>query len=231
MSRLLAAGLVLFLSFPSPAADFDAAKLAKIDDAVAAAIRRNETPGAVVLVVHGDKTVFRKAYGLKAKVPADEPMSADTIFDMASLTKPMATATSVWILIEQGKLKLDDTVAKHWPAFAANGKATVTVEQCLIHTTGLTADNSIKGYTGTREEMLARVAALPLEAPAGTRFKYSDVGFITLGHLVERISGMPLDEFAAKNVFGPLKMADTMYKPSDKLKPRVAPTGPREKKV
>jgi uncharacterized protein YbbC (DUF1343 family)/CubicO group peptidase (beta-lactamase class C family) len=230
MPRIAALAVVCF-AVPVFAADVDPAKLAKIDSAVEASIKKGDTPGAVVLVVHDDKTVFRKAYGLKAKVPADEPMTVDTVFDMASLTKPVATATSLWVLIEQGKLALDDKVAKHWPAFAANGKADVTVEQCLLHTSGLIPDNNLKDYTGTRDEMLARIAALPLVTPAGTQFKYSDVGFITLGYLVERISGMPLDQFAAKNVFTPLKMADSMFNPGERLKSRVAPTGPRNGKV
>ncbi|HEY2787586.1 MAG TPA: exo-beta-N-acetylmuramidase NamZ domain-containing protein [Fimbriiglobus sp.] len=231
MSRLIAAVFAAAVVVPAVAADIDPGRLAKIDAAVAAAIKRNDCPGAVVLIVHDDKTVFRKAYGLKAKVPAEVPMTADTLFDMASCTKPVATATSLWILIERGKLKLDDKVAKHWPAFAANGKQDVTVEQCLLHVAGLTPDNSLKDYTGTRAEMLQRVADLPLQSPPGTRFRYSDVGYITLGYLVERISGMPLDQFAAKNVFTPLKMSDTTFNPGKELWPRVAPTGKRDGKI
>lgn len=203
--------------------------LGKIDAAVEAALQRHDCPGAVVVVVQADAVVFRKTYGLRAQ--PDVSMTPDTVFDMASLTKPVATATSVWLLIERGHLNLSDPVAKHWPAFAANGKANVTVEQCLLHTTGLTADNSIKDYVGTHDEMLARVAALKLEAPAGTRFQYSDVGFIVLGELVRRIGGVPVNEFAKKNVFDPLKMADTGYNPTDSLKSRIAPTGMRDGKT
>ncbi len=231
MIRLFASFVAVAIVFPTFAGEIDQAKLAKIDAAVAAAIKKNECPGAVVLVVHDDAVVFRKAYGLKAKSPAEVPITVDTLFDLASCTKPVATATSLWILIEQGKLKLDDKVSKHWPAFAANRKQDVTVEQCLMHTTGLTPDNDIKDYVGTRDEMLKRVAALPLQSPPGTRFRYSDVGFITLGYLVERISGMPLDQFAAKHIFTPLKMTDTTYNPGEKLKARVAPTGKREGRI
>jgi uncharacterized protein YbbC (DUF1343 family) len=214
-------------SFADP---LDRARLNRIDAAVEATIRRNGCPGAVVLVVHDDKVVFRKAYGQRAKQPKAVPMTVDTVFDMASVTKPVATATSVMILLEQGKLRPSDKVAKYWPEFAANGKEDVTIEQCLLHITGLTADNSIKDYTGSREEMLKRVAGLKLEAPPGTRFRYSDVGFIVLGELVARISGTPLDEFAQKNIFTPLKMTDAGYRPSDELKKRVAPTSTRNGK-
>ena len=205
-----------------------ASKLGRIDAAVEAAMAKGDCPGAVVVVVHDDKVIFRKAYGQRAKVPTPEAMTADSIFDMASLTKPIATATSIHVLIERGKLNLSDPVAKHWPEFGANGKDGITVEMCLLHTTGLTADNSINDYADGRATALAKVAALKPEVPPGTRFRYSDVGFIVLGELVGRVSGKPLDEFAKENVFAPLKMKDTGYRPADALKPRVAPTGKRD---
>ena len=221
--------LLAFLSLPlaSPAADIDREKLTKIDGAVEAALKRNDCPGAVVLVVYGDDVVFRKAYGSRHVVPEKVPMTADAIFDMASLTKPMATGTSIMLLAEQGKLAFSDPVAKHWPAFAANGKDGVTIEHCLLHVSGLTADNAVADYADGREKAMARIAALKLEVPPGTRFKYSDVGFIVLGELVEKIGGKPVDQFAAKHVFEPLKMKDTTYKLGWHQLPRVAPTGKR----
>ena len=209
------------------AADIDKARLADIDTAAAAAIKRGEVPGAVVVVVHADAVVYRKAFGSRAVKPREVPMTVDTAFDMASLTKPVATGTSVMLLIQQGKLKPEDLVSKHWPEFAANGKDKVTVGHLLLHTSGLTADNAIADYADGRAKALDRIANLKLEAPAGTRFKYSDVGFIVLGVLVEKLSGTPLDQFAKKNVFEPLKMADTGYSPAGDLKKRVAPTGLR----
>lgn len=227
--RFLSTVLAAFIGSSLIAADADSSRLARIDAAAAAAIAKGDVPGAVVVVVHDDAVVFRKAYGLRAKSPSEEAMTLDTIFDMASITKPVATATSIHILIEEGKLRPSDKVAKHWPEFAVNGKQDVTVEQCLLHTTGLTADNSINDYKDGRAAALKNVAALKLEAPAGTRFRYSDVGFIVLGELVHRISGMPLEEFAAKRIFEPLKMTDASYLP--KSKDRVAPTGLREKEI
>ena len=135
----------------------------------------------MVLVVHADKVVYRQAFGSRAVKPEKVPMTPDAVFDLASLTKPLATAASVMTLIEAGKLKPADRVAQHWPAFAANGKGDVTVEQCLLHTTGLTADNAIGDYAGGRAKAFDRIADLRLEAPPGSRFRYSDVGFLVLG--------------------------------------------------
>jgi CubicO group peptidase (beta-lactamase class C family) len=216
-------GLLLFLATPLAAAD----RFAPIDEAVTAAITRGDCPGAVVLVVHKDAVVFRKAYGHRALQPAKVAMTPDTVFDMASLTKPVATATSVFVLVEQGKLKLSEKVATYWPEFAANGKEGVTLEHLMVHTSGLTADNALADYKDGKAEALKRVAGLKLEAEPGTRFKYSDVGFITLGELVERVSGQPVNEFAKKHVFEPLGMTDTGYLPPAKLHERTAPTGQR----
>ena len=198
------------------AADVDTSKLAEIDTAVEAALKRGDCPGAVVVIVHDDKIVYRKAFGKRAVKPEDVAMTLDTVFDMASLTKPVATGTSVMLLLQQGKLKPDDLVSKHWPEFAASGKEKVTVEHLLLHTSGLTADNAATDFADGRAKAFDRIAALKLEAPLGTRFKYSDVGFIVLGELVDRISGMPVDKFASKHVFAPLKTLDTTFTPARK---------------
>lgn len=227
MSRTLL--LVLFaMTAPGLAADIDKDRLGRIDAAVEAAIQRGDCPGVVVVVVHDDAVVYRKAFG---KRDGEAAMTADTLFDMASITKPVATATSVMVLIEQGKLRLSDKVAKHWPEFAANGKGDVTVEQCLLHTTGLTADNAITDYGLGRAKAFENIANLKLEVPAGTRFKYSDVGFLVLGELVARVSKMPLEEFARKNVFDPLRMTSAGYSPTATLRKTAAPTGKRDGKL
>ncbi len=214
----------LLIAAPVFADGLDRERLARIDAAVEAAIKLGDCPGAVVLVVHGDEVVYRKAFGTR---DGSTPMTLDTVFDLASITKPVATATSVMVLIEQGKLRLSDKVAKHWPAFAANGKQDVTIEQCLLHTAGLTADNAIADFVDGKQKAFANIAALKLETPAGTRFRYSDVGFLVLGELVERLGGMPLNVFARKHVFDPLKMGDSGYLPAEELKKRCAPTGKR----
>jgi CubicO group peptidase (beta-lactamase class C family) len=182
-----------------------------IDAAVEKSIAAGDMPGCVVLVLHKDEVKYRKAFGLRAKQPVEDKMTPDTIFDLASLTKPIATATSIWILIEQGKLKLDDPVAKHWPEFGANGKDKVTIEHLLLHTSGLIADNPLADYADGKQKAFERIAALKLEAPAGSRFKYSDVGFIVLGHLMERLSKDELNDFAAAHIFTPLRMNHTQF--------------------
>ncbi len=222
---------VLFCGQSAFSADLDKTKLKEIDTAVEAAIKRGECPGAVVVVVSADAVAYRKAFGNRAVKPDTVAMTPDVVFDMASLTKPVATGTSIMLLIQQGKLKPEDLVSKHWPEFGANGKDKVTVEHLLLHTSGLTADNAIADYADGRVKAMERIAGLKLEAPAGTRFKYSDVGFIVLGELVEKLGGMPVDKFAKKHVFDPLKMADTGYTPTDAIKKRVAPTGLRDSKI
>lgn len=201
-----------------------------VDQAVTAAVGRGDCPGAVVLIVHQDEVVYRKAFGHRAVQPDKVPMTADTVFDLASLTKPVATGTAVMHLIERGELAIDDPVSQHWPAFAANGKDKVTVGHLLLHTSGLTADNPLADYADGRPKALERIAGLKLEAPAGTRFRYSDVGFIVLGELVERVGGRPLDEYAREHVFKPLGMTDTGFQPAGDVLKRAAPTGRREEK-
>ncbi|PYQ64501.1 MAG: hypothetical protein DMF54_14165, partial [Acidobacteria bacterium] len=191
------------------------AGLSQIDGAVEEAIGRGELPGAVVLVGRGDRILFRKAYGSRTVLPVREPMTLDTVFDVASLTKPVATATSVMILVERGSVALADPVVKYLSEFGAGGgdRERVTVGELLTHRAGLAADDPIELYTGTKEEIFSRKYRLPLESPAGARFRYSDAGYEVLGELVGKVAGMPLDEFAEKNVFEPLGMTDTHFRP------------------
>jgi CubicO group peptidase (beta-lactamase class C family) len=230
MLRLAMLALIAF-SPTATAADINKDEIAKIDAVVESSLKSKGCPGAVVLVVHDDRVVFRKAYGSRALKPEPAVMTVDTIFDMASLTKPVATGSSIMLLIEQGKLKPEDLVSKHWPAFAANGKDKVTIAHLLLHTSGLIADNPVADYADGRVKAFERIANLKLLDPPGTRFRYSDVNFIVLGELVERLSGTPVDRFAKKHVFEPLKMVDTGFNPIDALKKRIAPTGLRDGKT
>jgi CubicO group peptidase (beta-lactamase class C family) len=206
----------------------DPARLARIDEAVKAALDHNDLTGCVILVLHRDRVVYRKAFGNRAVLPQAEEMTSDTVFDLASLTKPIATAASIMILVERGKLNLSDRVAKHWPAFGANGKDKITVEQLLLHTSGLVADNDVIDYANGREKALERIAQLPPASDPGAKFVYSDVGYIVLGELVERISGKPLDEFTAANIYKPLGMKETTFRPTRDLRDRAAPTQKRD---
>jgi SSS family transporter len=184
-----------------------------INDAIAA----KKLPGAVVLINHDGRTVFEQAYGSRALEPAVEPMTEDTVFDMASLTKCLVTATAVMQLYERHKLEFDAPVAKYLPEFAANGKQNVTVRELLTHYSGLPPDLDLKDAWGLaapdRAEGLRRAFGSPLVTAPGTHFEYSDINFITLGALVERISGESLDVYAQEHIFGPLKMIHTMYLP------------------
>ena len=199
-----------------------------IDDAIAA----NELPGAVVLIGHGGKVVFRQAYGERklagepgldgSPAPA-EPMTEDTIFDVASLTKTLATAPAVMQLYEQGKVQFDDPVQKYLPDFnTANDpvRAAVTVRMLLTHTSGETGDVELKDPWGLdqidREEGFRRALTTPLESTPGAGFRYSDINFILLGLLVEKLTGEVEDDYVQQNVFAPLGMTETRYLPAAK---------------
>ncbi|MEO6323433.1 MAG: serine hydrolase [Thermoanaerobaculia bacterium] len=209
------------------AAGFSAERLQLIDEMVHGAIQRHEVPGAVVLVGRHGRVVFRRAYGDRAIEPRRVPMSVDTVFDLASLTKPVATAPSVMLLVERGRVRLSDPVSRYLPGFAAGGvgRETITVEQLLLHSASLPPDDPLELYTGTPAEIFARKNALPLAHAPGREFVYSDVGYEYLGELVRTISGQPLDEFARRNIFVPLAMRDTTFHPLEKFAAaRIAPT-------
>ena len=200
---------------PPASAGMSGAALDRIDGAVAAAIARKDAPGAVVLVGRRDRVVFRRAYGDRALVPAKEAMTVDTVFDMASLTKVMATATSVMTLVEAGKVRLDEPVVRYLPDFGAGGgeRPAVTVEELLTHRAGFVPDDPMDLYTGTPAEIFARKYRQPLAHAPCARFVYSDVGYEVLGELVRAVAGETLDRYAARAVFGPLGMADTEFRP------------------
>src|SRR5688572_24006369 len=167
----------------------NAAKLDQIEQLVLAEIADKKLPGAVVVVGHKGKIVYRKAFGNRSLVPTVEPMTVDTIFDVASLTKPIATATSIMILVEQGKLRLNDTVGKFIPDIDDPEAKRVTIQQLLTHTSGYRPDFDLgEKWTG-REGMLAALKKEKLRSAPGTRFVYSDIGFIVLGEIVQRLGG------------------------------------------
>jgi uncharacterized protein YbbC (DUF1343 family)/CubicO group peptidase (beta-lactamase class C family) len=199
-------------------------RLAFIDAAVNEAIERKELPGAVVLVARRGGVVWRKAYGARALVPQREAMTTDTIFDLASLTKVLATATSVMILVERGRIRLTDAVSRYIPELKGEGREKLTVEQLLTHRSGYAPDFDLNEQWSGYDEMLRRLYAEPLRSAPGARFVYSDINFITLGEIVRRVSGQPLDEFARRNIYEPLGMRDTGFRPRAELLGRIAPT-------
>jgi uncharacterized protein YbbC (DUF1343 family)/CubicO group peptidase (beta-lactamase class C family) len=186
-------------------------RLAKIDEAALESIDRKETPGAVVLVARKGRVVYRKAFGDRAVEPKREAMTVDTIFDLASLTKIVATATSMMILVERGKVSLADPVARYIPEFGKFGKERITIEQLMTHRAGLPPDNEIADYVGRSVDPLPMIYELRLSYEPGTRFVYSDVGFIVAAEIVHRVSGKRIDEFGRERIFEPLGMRQTTF--------------------
>lgn len=205
--------------------------LANIDTIIDAEIAKKQLPGAVVVVGRQGKIVWRRAYGNRALEPAPEPMTTDTIFDLASLTKVVATSTSVMILVDRGLVRMGDPVYRYIPEFGEMGKKGITVEHLLTHRSGLLPDNEVKDYEHGPEKAMENIWRLAPLAEAGARFIYSDVNFIVLAELVRRVTGKPVDEFARENVFAPLGMKDTGFNPlkllGESVRSRVAPTEKR----
>jgi uncharacterized protein YbbC (DUF1343 family)/CubicO group peptidase (beta-lactamase class C family) len=204
-----------------------AEKLAAIDGAVESEISQGHLPGAVVLVARRGRVVWRKAYGARAVEPAREAMTADTIFDLASLTKVVATATSIMILVERGKVRLSDPVSNYIPEIKGEGRERITLELLLMHRAGYAPDFDLKDRWTGYDEAIKRLVREPLRNPPGARFVYSDINYIALGEVVHRVSGLTLDRFARRNIFVPLGMRDTGFRPNPRLRDRIAPTEKR----
>ncbi|MGE5612541.1 MAG: exo-beta-N-acetylmuramidase NamZ domain-containing protein [Bacillota bacterium] len=211
-----------------PVSPLDPHRMAQVDDAINQSIQQGQIPGAVLLVGRGDRTVYLKAYGNRSLQPQQIPMTPDTIFDLASLSKPVGCATSIMILAERGKLKLSDPVGKYIPAFACNGKESITIEQLLLHQGGLVPDNPMSDYQSGPATALEHIYVSAPRKTSGSAFWYSDVGYIVLGEIVRAVDGRPLDQFARDEIFQPLGMKDTTYNPSSESKPRCAPTEMRD---
>ena len=188
------------------------------------AISERKTPGAVVLIGNREKIIYRRAFGYRSLEPEKLPMTVDTVFDIASLTKVIATTTAVMQLVEKGKLKLDSPVRRYWPAFKTNNKDRITVRQLLTHYSGLRPDLECRStWTGYNKAMKMVLAEKPVSVP-GTEYLYSDINFEVLGELIRRVSGKPLDVYCRGHIFRPLGMKDTGFKPSGPLRKRTAPT-------
>ncbi len=199
-------------------------QLQHLEPVVEDAIRAGECPGAVIVVGHQGQVVYRRGFGNRSLVPEKRPMTETTIFDIASLTKVVATTPALMQLVEQGKIRLQDPVAKYWAEFKSRGKDAITVGQLLTHYSGLRADLDVKpAWSGYDTAMRLILAERPVAEP-GTRFIYSDINFEILGELVRRVSGEPLDEYCAAHIFGPLKMGDTRFNPPAVFRERIAPT-------
>ena len=229
MAILTLLALAAGLTGRSPAAK--ALHLTAIDRIADTAIQTGKAPGLVVVVGHDGRIAFDKAYGMRTLEPAGEAMTPNTIFDLASLTKVLVTAPAVMQLYEQGRLRLDDPVAKYLPAFAANGKAAITIRQMLTHTSGLAPDLSLDtAWSGKQEAFQRAFAAIPI-SPPGVRFRYSDINYIVLGALIERLSGLPLDQYAENYILHPIGLEEMRFLPPPDWRTRIAPTEYGEEKT
>ena len=199
-------------------------QLAPISEMVKKAIQSGKIPGAIILIGNHGKIVYRQCFGFRALIPKKEPMTIDTIFDLASLTKVIATTTAVMQLVDDGKLNLEDPVVKYWPEFKKNGKEQITVRDLLTHYSGLRPALDSKPKWSGYDTTLRLIEEEKPVLPSGTNFIYSDINFIILGELISRISGEPLDDYCTEHIFKPLGMKDTGFKPSPVLRARIAPT-------
>src|SRR5579884_47259 len=199
----------------------DRATLHKRDDEIEQAIDDGEIPGAVLWVEHG-KSKYVKAYGDRALVPKEEDMTKDTIFDLASLTKVIAGTPAIMILIERGQVKLDEPVRTYIPEFTGDGREDVTVRELLTHTSGILPDIETRTDWHGRDVAVQKACAEKLRSKPGTVFRYSDVNLFLVGAIVERVSGMKLEDFVQKEIYQPLKMVDTGYLPPTNKLARIA---------
>jgi len=198
-------------------------KLAEMDAAIATAIASNQCPGGV-LWLERNGAAYHKAYGNRALVPKREPMTEDTIFDMASLTKVVATTPAIMLLVERGQVGLEEPVRTYIPEFTGGEKDLVTVSELLTHTSGLPPDIETKTDWHGWNTAIQKACAIKLESPPGTVFRYSDINFILLGEIVQRVSKTSLQVFVQREIYGPLKMTDTGFLPPKSKLPRIAPT-------
>ncbi|MBI4610193.1 MAG: DUF1343 domain-containing protein [Candidatus Rokubacteria bacterium] len=221
VSALPVVFLLLALGIPAAAHSQD---FSAVDQAALDAVNAGEIPGAVILVGQGERVLYRKAFGLRSLLPAREPMTEDTIFDVASLTKVMATAPAVLLLVEQEKVSLDAPLARYLTEFKGRKYRELTIRRILTHTAGL---GDLPPAEALRERFPKTARALAegaLQYPPGGGFRYSDTGFILLGELVRRVSGEPLDRFVARRLFEPLGMRDSAFNPDPRVSSRIAPT-------
>ena len=209
---------------PPPTRAQDENRLSVLDSIIQTSIQNHEIPGAVLLVGHDGKVVYRKAFGNRSLEPTRSAMTVDTIFDIASLTKVVATTPAVMQLVEQGKIRLNDPVVKYIPEFGQNGKGDITVRDLLTHFSGLPPDLDLSHpWTGRDVGYSMAFGSTPI-SPPGTRFVYSDINFIVLAALVDRVSGIPFDSYCAQNIFTPLGMGHTRFRPPAEWQSQIAPT-------
>ena len=221
--RTSTGALLISLSLSFAQAPSSEQPFPQVDAMINEAVQTGLIPGAVLIVGHNGQVVYRRAYGSRSLVPRREPMTIDTIFDAASLTKVVATTPCVMKLFEQGKIRLDDPVTKYLPEFQG-GKSDITVRLLMTHFSGLPPDLILKPRWSGYETGIQKALATAPTYPPGARFVYSDINFILMGEIVRRLSGETLPQFAHDQIFAPLGMNETEFQPAASLRARIAPT-------
>ena len=196
---------------------------AALDRVIREGVEQGKLPGAVLIVGHDGQVVFRKAYGDRAVYPQIEAMTTDTIFDLASLTKVVATTPSLMKLFEEGRFRLNDKITEYIPEFQG-GKSNITIRNLLTHFSGLQPDVPLSQPWSGYDTGIHLACTDPPAGPPGARFVYSDINFILLGELVHRLSGQMLNDYARDHIYRPLGMNETTFLPPASLLPRIAPT-------
>ena len=207
----------------TPPIVFRTQKFGEMDRAITEAVAEKRCPGGVLWVEHRGQN-YHKAFGRRAIVPVPEPMTEDTIFDAASLTKVIACTPAVMLLVERGQIKLDAPVQTYIPEFKGGGKEAITVRHLLTHLSGLRPDIETSSDWHGQETAIRKACEEKLQSVPGTTFKYSDINFFLLGEVVQRVSRIPLQDFVALEIYKPLKMTDTGYLPAKTKLNRIAPT-------
>jgi serine-type D-Ala-D-Ala carboxypeptidase len=211
-----------------------AALIHTIDSILQSQVNNDKIPGAVIEVKQGDEVIYKQAYGFAQKYDYEhhllakaDTMTTGTMFDIASLTKMVGTTTSIMLLGDRGLIKVDDPVSKYVPAFGAPDKAVITIRNLLTHTAGIYEWYPMYYRAHNKQETFKMIGELPLAFPVGAARHYSDLGFTVLGEIIEKVSGLPLDQFEEQNIFIPLGMAHTMFNPLKKHQNyKIAATGP-----
>lgn len=203
----------------------DAKKLELIDAICACEIAMSHTPGMVVAIGRGNKLCFLKAYGNRQLYPQVEAMTTDTVFDLASVTKVACTATAINILIDRGLIRSQDKITRFFPEFGTEGKNQITVRNCLTHTSGL--KNYDNRFRGTKEEIWQKVCELKPPFAPDVKYEYLDTNTVILGKIVEKVSGQNLRDFTISQIYRPLGMNSTMFRPAPDVRKRAATTETR----
>lgn len=210
--------VLLFIFISKANYTLDEENLEKIDIIVNEAIQNKQIPGAVVCIGQDKSVIYHRAYG--------ENIEKNTIFDLASLTK-IFTALSIFILAQDGKIRLKSYVSDYLPEFKQNSKDEITIEHCLLHSTGLASNAPIALFSGSQSDILKNLCALPVINKIGQVFNYSDTGYIILGKIIEKVANCKLNYFIEKKILNPLSMYDSSFLPNKNKLNRIAPTGYR----